>query len=123
MDIKGKVAIVTGAVSGIGEAVARALAMRDVKAMALIDRSSMVEQVAASVKISGPRAIEIDPYVGDVTDSRVRRDVFDQVVARHGVPAICVPAAGITRVARSMKIEKKTGKAEVYPLEDFRLVT
>ena len=36
-------------------------------------------------------------------------------------PSICVPAAGITRDQLAVKIDKETGKATVYPLEDFRL--
>jgi 3-oxoacyl-[acyl-carrier protein] reductase len=39
------------------------------------------------------------------------------------VVRICVPAAGSTRDALAVKINKETGKAEMYPLETFRLVT
>src|SRR5437870_2585824 len=106
MEIKGKVAVITGAASGIGEAVARVLARRGVKALALIDRSAMVEQVAASLKVGSPDRVEMDAFVGDVSDPAFRQDVFDQVIARHGVPAICVPAAGITRDARSIRVDK-----------------
>ena len=39
MKIKGKVALITGAASGIGEAVAQELARRGVKAVLLVDRN------------------------------------------------------------------------------------
>ena len=35
---------------------------------------------------------------------------------------ISVPAAGITRDALAVKIDKQTGKAAVYPIEDFRKI-
>ena len=38
----------------------------------------------------------------------------------HGVPRICVPAAGITRDSLAAKIDKETGKAELYSVDDFR---
>ena len=40
MKIQGKVAVVTGAASGIGEAVAVELAKRDIKTLALVDRAA-----------------------------------------------------------------------------------
>ena len=39
MDIKGKIAIVTGAASGIGRALSLELARRGVKAIAMVDQS------------------------------------------------------------------------------------
>ncbi|MGH8555535.1 MAG: SDR family oxidoreductase, partial [Gammaproteobacteria bacterium] len=48
---------------------------------------------------------------------------FDAVGEQHGMVTICVPAAGITRDALAVKMNKETGKAEIYPLEKFRLVT
>src|SRR5262249_30985912 len=56
------------------------------------------------------------------TSSAVRVDTFDDIVARYGAVQICVPAAGITRDSLSVKMDKATGKAVVYPLETFREV-
>ena len=61
--------------------------------------------------------------VGDVTSDAFRVRVFDEVVARHGVVHICVPAAGITRDALAVKVDKVTGQAAVYPVNTFREVT
>jgi NAD(P)-dependent dehydrogenase (short-subunit alcohol dehydrogenase family) len=43
--------------------------------------------------------------------------------ADFGIPRICVPAAGITRDALTVKVDKSTGKAAIYPIDLFRLVT
>ena len=39
-----------------------------------------------------------------------------------GVVHICVPAAGITRDALAVRLDKETGKPLMYPLEQFREV-
>src|SRR5262249_22259115 len=61
-------------------------------------------------------------FTGDVIDADFRRRVFDDVGQRFGVVNICVPAAGITRDALSVKLDKVTGKAQIYPVEQFRIV-
>ena len=55
--------------------------------------------------------------IGDTTDPEFRRRVFDDAQAEYGLVSICVPAAGITRDSLSVKIDKMTGKAEIYPVE------
>jgi len=122
MRIEGKVAIVTGAASGIGEAVAQELAKRKAKAVVLVDRSDRVIEVARSVNEAAGRTVA-EPKIGETTDDAFRVRVFDEVIARHGIVHICVPAAGITRDALSVKVDKTTGKALVYPIETFRAVT
>jgi len=42
--------------------------------------------------------------------------------AKHGGVQICVPAAGITRDALAVKVDKATGKTQMYPLDLFKLV-
>jgi 3-oxoacyl-[acyl-carrier protein] reductase len=122
MKIDGKVAVVTGAASGIGEAVACELARRGVKAVVLVDRSPAITQVARSINESAGRAVA-EAMVGDATDPEFRAQVYNQAAARHGVVNICVPAAGITRDALAVKIDKETGQPVVYPLQTFREVT
>lgn len=121
MEIRGKIAIVTGAASGIGHAVALDLAKREVAAIALVDRSEAVHQVADSVADLTSGRVHADPFVGDTTNADFRRDVFDHIIREHGVPRICVPAAGITRDSLAVKVNKQTGQAELYPIENFRL--
>jgi len=121
MKIEGKVAVVTGAASGIGEAVSAELARRGVKAVLLVDRSASVAQVARSVNERVGRTVA-DSVVGDAADAEFRAQVFKQLIDRHGVVNICVPAAGITRDALAVKIDKETGQPVVYPVKTFREV-
>jgi NAD(P)-dependent dehydrogenase (short-subunit alcohol dehydrogenase family) len=120
MRIEGKVAVVSGAASGIGEALALHLARRGARAVVLADRSDRVLQVACSVNEATGRPAS-EALIGDVISAAFRAQVFDQA-ARHGLPAICVPAAGITRDSLAVKLDKETGRAAIYPVEHFRQV-
>ena len=62
------------------------------------------------------------PFQGDTTDAAFRSMVFDTISQQHGPVSLCVPAAGITRDDLAVRIDKHTGKARIYPLEEFRLV-
>jgi NAD(P)-dependent dehydrogenase (short-subunit alcohol dehydrogenase family) len=121
MKIEGKVALVTGAASGIGEAVAKELARRNVKTVILVDRSPTVLQMAKSINDLTGRTVA-EPMVGDTCDSSFRAKTFEKAIARHGLVNICVPAAGITRDALAVRIDKETGRTIVYPIETFREV-
>jgi len=122
MKIQGKFALVTGAGSGIGEATARELVGRGVKAIGLVDRSANVELVARAINEAAGRNVA-DAFIGDVTEEAFRTLVFDRICARHGVVHICVPAAGVTRDSLAVKMDKETGKAIIFPTRTFREVT
>lgn len=122
MDIAGKIAVVTGAGSGIGRATALELMRRQVAAVGLVDRSDAVEETATMVQEQSGHRVRALPFIGDVTDERLRRRVFDAMTLDGDVPRICIPAAGITRDALAVRVDKTTGRATLYPTEDFRLV-
>src|SRR5205823_11146995 len=61
-------------------------------------------------------------YVGDVTDAAFRTRVFADLHQRHDCVNICVPAAGITRDALAVKLDKQKDQISIYPLESFRWV-
>jgi len=121
MNIQGKCAVVTGAASGIGQAVAMELAERGARAVALVDRSEDVLKVARMIndRMQTPLA---EAMIGDTTDDAFRVKTFDLMTAKYGPPAICIPAAGITRDQLAVKVDKASGKAEIYPIDNFRLV-
>jgi NAD(P)-dependent dehydrogenase (short-subunit alcohol dehydrogenase family) len=119
--IKGHVAVITGAAGGIGQALALDMAVRGAAGIALVDFSDRVAQVAGNVNSEAGRQIAI-AYRGDTSDSAFRQEVFADITAKAGVPRICVPAAGITRDALAVRIDKKSGKVVTYPVEDFRRV-
>ena len=122
MDIRGKGAVVTGAASGIGQAVAYELARRGVRALALVDRSEAVRDVAEAIGRESAKQVCIESFVGDVTADDFRRRVYDQTIEHCGVPTICVPAAGVTRDALAVRLDKESGKASLYSIEHFRQV-
>ncbi len=121
-NIRNKVAVVTGAASGIGESVARELAIRGAKAVLLVDRSEGVNDLAKSINESIGRNVA-EAKIGDTTDEAFRKRVFNDAAEKYGLITICVPAAGITRDALSVTINKESGKAEIYPTDTFRQVT
>ena len=121
MEIKDKVAVITGGASGIGRAVALELANRGVKRVALVDQSDRIAQAVDEVNAEAGREVA-SGFHGNVTEQEFRRYVFDQLSEKYGTVSICVPAAGITRDALAVKVNKETGKALVYPIEDFRTV-
>ena len=121
MEFTGKVAVITGAASGIGRAVAGELARRDVRAMALVDLGEVVDGVAAEINAKARRPIAY-AYRGDATDGIFRASVFDSISSQVDTPSICVPAAGITRDDLAVRIDRETGKARIYPEELFKRV-
>jgi NAD(P)-dependent dehydrogenase (short-subunit alcohol dehydrogenase family) len=121
MEIAGKVAVITGAASGIGRAVAGELARRNVRAMAIVDMGENIASTAAEINGEVGRRVAF-PYQGDATDEAFRASVFDSISSEFDTVRLCVPAAGITRDDLAVRIDKMTGKARIYPLERFKQV-
>ena len=113
--------MVTGAASGIGQALAQELTRRQIKALALVDQSEGVEEVARAVNGRAGAGV-CRGYRGDVTDPEFRQQVYGELHKEHGMVNICVPAAGITRDGLAVKVDKDTGKVAVYSLDKFRQV-
>lgn len=122
MDIKNRIAVVTGAGSGIGQAVVRELVAQRARAIGLVDISQDVSHEAQRILDSCGGSVGAEAFVGDTTDQAFRRRVYDGMRQKYGLPTICVPAAGITRDQLSVRVNKETGQVELYPLETFRQV-
>jgi NAD(P)-dependent dehydrogenase (short-subunit alcohol dehydrogenase family) len=98
--LAGKVALITGAARGMGEAHARAMAREGAKvAIADIAREAG-ERLAAELRSSGAQASYHDH---DVTDPGAWRDVADAVQRAHGPINVLVSNAGVQM--RSFGIE------------------
>jgi NAD(P)-dependent dehydrogenase (short-subunit alcohol dehydrogenase family) len=121
MNIRGKAAVITGAGSGIGRAVAIELAERGIGSVGLVDRSDSVIEVARLINDRLEREVA-EAMIGDVTDTAFRQKSFDLMCAKYGAPGVCVPCAGITRDQLAVKVDKQTKRASIYPIEYFRLV-
>ena len=105
--LEGKVALVTGAGSGIGEAIARRFA-NDGATVVVVDINDVPAKTVAND--IGPAA---HAEVADVSDADSVRELIDRVVAEHGRLDIAVNNAGIGGASAPV------GE---YPLESWRQV-
>lgn len=121
MQISGKTGVITGAASGIGRAAAAELHGQGLSALALVDVADAVHDIAAELTKKDP-ARPVRAFQGDTTDDSFRRSVFETMRNEHGPVNICVPAAGITRDALAVKLNREKNKAHIYPIENFRQV-
>lgn len=96
MDIKDKVAVITGGASGLGRATADAIVAAGGK-VALLDRNAeLVEQAASEL---APDAVA---HAVDVTDADSVAAAIDAVVERFGAIHIDVNCAGIGTAGRTV---------------------
>ena len=92
--LENRVAVVTGAGRGIGEAIARRLAGEGAAIAACDVMLENAQQVATSLAKGGTKA---NAYAVNVTDSQQVKEVCDKIVAEFGHVDILVNNAGITR--------------------------
>jgi NAD(P)-dependent dehydrogenase (short-subunit alcohol dehydrogenase family) len=119
MELTGKVAVVTGANSGIGRATCAAMAKRGIQNVAAVDRSEDILDTCRAANNDLGRDVLV-PFVGDVTDAAFRRATFEELRRRFKVVNICVPAAGIVRDQLAVKVDRESGRAQLYPVEMFQ---
>ena len=96
-DLTGRRAIITGASSGIGRALAIELARKGVDLVLLARRADRLEEVAAEVAKLNRRAICI---AGDVTDPQARERALDAARDQLGGLDILINNAGIAAHGR-----------------------
>jgi 3-oxoacyl-[acyl-carrier protein] reductase len=93
-DLSGKVALVTGASQGIGEAIARQLAKQGATVVLAARTEAKLVAVEASIAEAGGKA---DHVIMDLANPETVRAAIAAVMERHGALHILVNNAGITR--------------------------
>ena len=89
-DLQGQVAIITGAASGLGLAIAQRLSSQKVR-VALVDKN--MESLAL---VKDKFKHEVEAYAADITEENAIKETIDQIGARFGQIDILVNSAGIT---------------------------
>lgn len=100
-DLSGKVALVTGGGTGIGEAAARALASNGAKVAITGRRKERLDEVVAAIQAAGGSALAI------VSDASIEADAFaavDACVAQFGRLDILINSAGINEAGGIQKL-------------------
>lgn len=110
LGLKGKVALLTGAGSGIGAASARALAQEGARVVVVDIVPGKAEAMAASLREAGGDAIGL---AADVTNGDAVAGLVDAVVARYGTVHVLLNNAGFTRDMRIGKMAEADWDAVV----------
>lgn len=99
--LKGKVAIITGGGTGIGKAIALALAGEGADVVLAARRMEPIEEAAAQVRSLGRRALAVST---DVADSAQVNRMVDRTMSEMGRLDILVNNAGLVRGERRKPI-------------------
>lgn len=96
-DLSGRVAVITGASSGLGARFARLLATHGATVALTARRTDRLEALAADLRANGARA---EAFALDVADTSAITSVTTAIAASLGPIGILVNNAGISRQAR-----------------------
>lgn len=99
--LAGRTALVTGASSGLGAAMARGLAVAGADVVALARRQDRLEALAAEIEAAGGRCV---PVAADLADDEAREAALKRAEAAFSGVDILVNAAGIADLARPEKL-------------------
>ncbi len=99
MELKGKVAVITGASSGIGEGAARELADAGMKLVLTARREETLDKIAAQLNT------EVAVVAGDITDEALPQKLIDTAVERLGSCDVVFNNAGVMIVGSAEDID------------------
>jgi 3-oxoacyl-[acyl-carrier protein] reductase len=103
MELKGKVAVITGSARGIGKAIARKLS-QDGATVVICDLT--MDDVSATVEELRSEGAEALPIQVNVTDMKSVEAMFEEVLNKLGKIDILVNNAGITRDALLVRMDE-----------------
>jgi NADP-dependent 3-hydroxy acid dehydrogenase YdfG len=105
MNVEGKVIVITGASSGIGEATARLLASRGAKVMLGARRTDRLDKIAGEIQEAGGAAAF---RALDVTSRQDVQDFIDFTVTRFGRVDVLINNAGVMPLSKleALKVDE-----------------
>jgi NAD(P)-dependent dehydrogenase (short-subunit alcohol dehydrogenase family) len=103
-DVRGQVALVTGASSGLGEHFARTLAAAGATVIVGARRQERLQKLVTEIATSGGRAHAI---ALDVSDAASVARGFDEAIAVAGAPGIVINNAGIAQTKPALQLTEE----------------
>ena len=100
-DLKGRVALVTGASTGLGQRFAQVLAENGAVVALAARRTDRLAAVKAKIEQAGGKAVAID---ADVRERAQMNRAFDQAEAAFGTVTILVNNAGVAHSTRAVEL-------------------
>ncbi len=110
MEIAGKLALVTGASSGIGRAAARRLAAKGARLILVARSGGRLAEVAGEIEAEGGQA---RPFACDLTDPDAVARMSAAVCAEAGAPDILVNNAGAGRWLSTLETSPAEARAMI----------
>lgn len=107
-DMKGQVALVTGASRGIGAAIAQELAQRGATVIGTATTDDGAAKITQALQAQGGRGVRLD-----VNDAAAAEAAVDAIVKQHGGLQVLVNNAGITRDMLAMRLKDEDWDAVI----------
>jgi NAD(P)-dependent dehydrogenase (short-subunit alcohol dehydrogenase family) len=107
-DVRGKVALVTGASSGLGAHFARTLASRGATVIAAARRIDRLEALVGEITQAGGSAVAVRL---DVADAKSVQEAMEQAVRSVGAPDILVNNAGVAQTRSALDLTEADWRA------------
>lgn len=104
LDLRGKIAVVIGGTSGIGQVLACGLAQAGADVIPSARRAAMVDETAVQIEALGRRTLRV---TSDVTDRASLQSLLDAAVKAFGKVDILINAAGRTKRTPILDIDEK----------------